>query len=195
MWFQVLKEDLIEGQSWTMGVVLLITVGVVLLYCVFAVIVSHMPTGNVLVTAIAKQRGCLILRTMQDDDLDHLNVTARTWILSWYSGDQLRQLMMSNTRSLCGKLVQFLRHIVIMSENQINAWPILVLSWVSVGVQVAMTTCTNPELQVAHELKYRVVRSARTGDGEIELRAPEKKLVELSSRTPRLRSSTVERRW
>ena len=128
-----------------MGVVLLITVGVVLLCCVFAVIVSHLPTGNVHVTAIAKQRGCLILRTMQDDDLDHLNVTERTWILSWYSGDQLRQLMMSNTRSLCGKLVQFLRHVVIMSENQINAWPILVLSWVSVGVQVAMTTCTNPE--------------------------------------------------
>ena len=38
--------DLIEGQSWTMGVVLLITVGAVLLSSVFAVIVSHLPTGN-----------------------------------------------------------------------------------------------------------------------------------------------------
>ena len=37
-------EDLIEGQSWTMGVVLLITVGVVLLSFVFAVVVSHLPT-------------------------------------------------------------------------------------------------------------------------------------------------------
>ena len=67
----------------------------------------------------------------------------------------------------------------------------LVLSWVSVGLQVAMTTCSNPKLQVAHELEYRVVRSAGAADGEIELRAPEEKLVELSSRTPRLRSSTV----
>ena len=93
-----------------------------------------------------------------------------------------------------------------MSENQIHVCPILVRSWVSVGLQVAMTTCTNPKLQVAHELEYRVVRSAGTADGveshtrsheleyrvvrsagtadvETELRAPEEKLVELSSRT------------
>ena len=35
----IIGEDLIEGQSWTMGVVLLITVGVRLLSCVFAVFV------------------------------------------------------------------------------------------------------------------------------------------------------------
>ena len=93
------------------------------------------------------------------------------------------------------KLVQFLRYIVIMSENQIHACPILVRSWVSVGLQVAMTTCTNPKLQVAQELEYRVGRPAGTADAETELRAPEEKLVELSSRTPRLRSSTVVRRW
>ena len=40
-----------------------------------------------------------------------------------------------------------------------------------------MTTCTNPKLQVAHELEYRVVRSVGTADGEIGLRAPEDKLV------------------
>ena len=97
---------------------------------------------------------------------------------------------MSNTRSLCGTLVQFLRSIAIISENQINACPILVLSRVSVGLPVAMTSCTNPKLQVAHELEYQVVRSAETADGEIELRVPEEKLVELSSRTPRLRSLT-----
>ena len=68
---------------------------------------------------------------MQDDDLDHLNVTESTRIFSWYSAAQLWQLMVSNTRSLCGKLVQFLRYIAIVSENQINACPILVLSWVS----------------------------------------------------------------
>ena len=54
-----------------------------------------------------------------------------------------------------------------------------------------MTTCANPKCQVAHELEYRVVGSAVSADGEIELRAPEEKLVELSSRTPRLRRSTV----
>ena len=59
-------------------------------------------------------------RAMQDDDLDHLNVTKR-------DVDSL----VSNTRSLCGKLVQFLRYIAIMSENQINACPIFVVSWVS----------------------------------------------------------------
>ena len=127
---------------------LLITVGVVLLSCVFAVLVSHLPTGSVHVTrepAIAKQCG-MSPRAMQDDDLNHLNVAERTWILSWYSGDQLRQLIVSNTRSLCGKLVQFLRYIAIMSKNQMNACPNLVLSWASVGLQVAMTTCTNPKV-------------------------------------------------
>ena len=188
----LIGKDLIEGQSWTLSVVLLITVGVVLLSCVFAVIVSHLPTGNVHVTrepAIAKQ--CSVSpRVVQDDDLDHLNVTDSTWIISWNSEDQLWQLVVSNTRSLCGKLVQFLRYIAIMSENQTNACP-----WVFLGLKAAMTPCTNPKCQVAHELEYRVVRSAGAADGEIELRAPEEKLVELRSRTPRLRSSTVVRRW
>ena len=114
----LIGEDLSEGQGWILGVVLLITVGVVLLSCVFAVIVSHLPTGNAHVTrepAMAKQCS-MSPRAMQDDDLDDLNVTGSTWILSWYCGDQLWQLMVSNTRSLCGKL------------NQINARPVLVLS-------------------------------------------------------------------
>ena len=64
-----------------------------------------------------------------------------------------------------------------MSVNPTNVCPILVLSWVSVGLQVAMTTCTNPKLQVAHELEYRVVRSVGTADGETELPAPEDKLM------------------
>ena len=45
---------------------------------------------------------------------------------------------------------------------------------------MAMTTCTNPKLQFAHELEYRVVRSAVAADVEIELCAPEEKLVEMS---------------
>ena len=74
------EEDLIEGQSWMMGVVLLVTVGVVLLSCVIAVSISHLPTGNVLVTrepVIAKQCS-MSPRAMQDDGLDHVNVTEST---------------------------------------------------------------------------------------------------------------------
>ena len=52
----------------------------------------------------------------------------KTWGLSRYSGDQLGQLMMSNTRRLCGKLVQFLRHVASTNENPTNVCPILVLS-------------------------------------------------------------------
>ena len=79
------QEDLIEVQSWTLGVVLPFTVQMVLLSCMFAVIVSHLPNGNVHVTrepVIAKQCS-MSPRSMQDDDLDHLNVTESTWILSW----------------------------------------------------------------------------------------------------------------
>ena len=79
---------------------------------------------------------------MRADDIDH--VKERTWILSWYSGDQLWQLMMLNTRSFCGKLVQFLRHIATMSEDQAKC---ICNSRVCCEfVQVAMTSCTNPEL-------------------------------------------------
>ena len=103
------------------------TMAPVLLSCVFAVIVSHLPTGNVHVTREPAIGWGMSPRAMQDGDLDHLNVTESAWIPSCYSGDQLRQLMVSNTRSLCAGLVQFLRYIAIMSENQINACPILVL--------------------------------------------------------------------
>ena len=45
-----------------------------------AVFDPHLPTGNVHVTrepAIAKQWRCTSPRGVQDDDLDHLNVTKR----------------------------------------------------------------------------------------------------------------------
>ena len=57
-----------------MGVVLLVTVGVVLLSCVSAVFDPHLPTGNVHVTrkpAIAKQWS-MSPRALEVDDLDHL---------------------------------------------------------------------------------------------------------------------------
>ena len=97
MWL-LIGEDLIESQSWTMGVVLLITVGAVLLSCACAVFDLHFPTGTLQVTsepAIAMEWSCTSPRAMQDDDVDHVN--ERTWILSWYSGNQLWQLMVFNT--------------------------------------------------------------------------------------------------
>ena len=78
----LIGEDLIEGQTWTMGVVLLVTVGVVLLGCACAVFDPHLPTGNVHVTrepAFAKQWSSVSPRAMQEDDLDHVN--ERKWIL------------------------------------------------------------------------------------------------------------------
>ena len=43
----IIGEDLTEVQSWTLGVVLLVTVGVVLLCCARPVFDPHLPTGNV----------------------------------------------------------------------------------------------------------------------------------------------------
>ena len=40
----IIGEDLIDGQSWTIGVVLLVTVGVVLLSCACIVCYPHLPT-------------------------------------------------------------------------------------------------------------------------------------------------------
>ena len=103
---------------WTMGVVLLVTVGVGLLSCVCCVR-----------SEVARQPRGMTLRSMRNEIIHHLKVTKReTWILSWYSGDQMGQLMMSNTRSWCGKLVQFLRHVASTNENPTNVCPILVLS-------------------------------------------------------------------
>ena len=61
----IIGEDLIEGQSWTMGVVLLVTVGVGLLSCARAVFDPHLPAGNV---RVARE---------PDDDFRHFNVTKR----------------------------------------------------------------------------------------------------------------------
>ena len=107
-------EDLIEVQSWTMGVVLIITVGVVLLSCACAVFDPHQPSGNVHVTrepTIAKQWSCMSPRAMQEKGRGFSHgILEISWDSCWCL-----------TRGvLCGKLVQFLRHIAIMSENQTN---------------------------------------------------------------------------
>ena len=50
---------------------------------------------------------------------DHQHAREKTWRLSWYSGDQLWQLMeMLNAQCCRNALVQLLRRIAIMSENQ-----------------------------------------------------------------------------
>ena len=113
----IIGEDLVGRLSWTIGVILFVTARVVLLSCACVVCYPHLPTGNATgEPEVAKQLMCMSPRSMQADDTDH--VKERTWILSGYSGDQLWQLMMWNTRSFCGKLVQFLRHIATVSEDQ-----------------------------------------------------------------------------
>ena len=116
----IIGKDLFEGHSWTTGVVLLITVGVGLLGCVCAVFNPHLPTGSVQVTRepeVARQPSGMTLISMQNEIINH--VSEKTWSLSWYSGDQLWQLTeMLNARYCRDTLVQLLRHIAIMSENQ-----------------------------------------------------------------------------
>ena len=113
-------EDLFEGHSWTTGVVLLITVGVGLLCCVCAVFNPHLPTGSVQVTReseVARQPSRMTLISMRNEIINH--VREETLSLSWYSGDQLWQLTeMLNARYCRDTLVQFLRHIAIIGENQ-----------------------------------------------------------------------------
>ena len=96
-------EDFFQGQSWTMGVVLLVAVGEVLLSCAGIVRYGHLPTART-VTAepeVALQPSRMTLRNMRDKIINH--VRERTWSLSRYSGYQsgyqLWQLMvMSSTR-------------------------------------------------------------------------------------------------
>ena len=147
----VIGEDLFEGQNWTMGVVLLVTVGVVLLSCACIVCDSHLRTGNVTrEPEVAKQLSCMSPRSMRAHDIDH--VKERTWILSRYSGGQLLQLMMLNTRSFCENL----RHIATMSEDQAKC---ICNSRVCCEFVGWVTGCDDNlnESRVAHELEYRVV--------------------------------------
>ena len=89
-----IEEDLFEGQSWTMGVVLLITVAVVWLSCAGIVHYGHPPTGRTVTREpeVAKQQSRMNLRSMRAKSINH--VKERTWSLSRYSVDQLWQLMM-----------------------------------------------------------------------------------------------------
>ena len=63
---EIIGEDLIEGQSWMIGVVSLVTVGVVLLCCARTVHSSHLPTGGQVTREPegARQPGCMNPRSM-----------------------------------------------------------------------------------------------------------------------------------
>ena len=113
-------EDSFKSHSWTTSVVLLISVGVGLLSCVCAVFNPHLPKGSVQVSRepeVVRQLSGMTLRSTRTVIINH--VREKTWSLSWYSGDQLGQLMeMLNARYCRNTLVQSLRRIAIMSENQ-----------------------------------------------------------------------------
>ena len=112
-------EGPFEGHSWTMGVVLLVTVEVGLLSCVCPVFDPHLPTGNVHVTReqeVVPQPSGMALRNMRTKIINHAK--ERTRSLSWFSGDQVWQLVEMNARYCRDTLVQFLRHVASTSENQ-----------------------------------------------------------------------------
>ena len=144
----IIGEDLIECcQSWTIGVVLFVAVGVVLLCSACIVCYPHLPTGRE--REVARQLSCMSPRSMRADDIHHEK--ERTWILSWYSGDQLWQPMMLDTRSFYGKL-----HIATMSEVQAKC---ICNSRVCCEFVGWVTGCDDflYESRVARELKYRFV--------------------------------------
>ena len=114
-----IEEDLFEGQSWTMRVVLLITVAVVLQSCAGIVHYGHLPTGRTVTREpeVAKQQSRMNLRSMRAKSINH--VKERTWSLSRYSGDQLWQLMMVMLAWFCrDSLEKVSRRIAIMSEDR-----------------------------------------------------------------------------
>ena len=122
-------EDLFKSHSWTTGVVFLIIV--------------HLPTGSVPVTRepeVVRQPSGMNLRSMRLEIINH--VREKTWSLSWYSGDQLWQLM-ENAQYCRDTLVQFLRRTAIMSENQTRCSSDDRVES-EFFCSVAMTACTNP---------------------------------------------------
>ena len=181
----IIGEDLIEGHSCTMCVVLLVTVGVGVLGTVQ---VNREPE-------VARQPRGITLRSMRTEIINHAK--ERTESLSWYSGDQLGQLMGILKERYCqDTLVQLLRRIAIMIENRIRcSGDDRVRS--EFFDLVTGCDCSLYEAKVAHELEYQVVKPSCARQREtrgIELsRASTEKLVELGSDKPRLRSSTVVR--
>ena len=118
---------------------------------------------------VARQPTSMTPRSMRAEIINHVKEKSRG--LSWYSGDQLWQLMlMLNARYCRDALVHLLRRIAIMSEDQtMSSCEYRVDCEFFDWVQVAMTTCTNSESRTHWnaELWFRVARARQ-------------KLVELS---------------
>ena len=74
----IIGEDLIEGQSWTIGVVLLVTIGVVLLSGACIVHDSHLPTGRTVTREpeVARQPSCMTPRSMRAEIMNHVKERA-----------------------------------------------------------------------------------------------------------------------
>ena len=141
----IIGEDLIEGQSWTIGVVLLVTVGVVLLSCACFVHYSHLPTGRTVTREpeVARQPCCMTPRSMRAEIMNHVKE---------------RQ----------GSLVQLLRRIATMSEDQVKCIynSRVCGEFFSIGLQVAMTTCTNPSSGVTIASTISEERTREDGDAK-----------------------------
>ena len=69
----IIGEDLSEGQSWMIGVGLLVTVGVVLLGWTCIVHNSHLPTGIIVTRKpeVARQPSWVTLRRMRAETTNH----------------------------------------------------------------------------------------------------------------------------
>ena len=97
----IIGEDLIEGHSWTMGAVLLVTIGVGLLSCVCAVFDPHLPACNVHVTRepdVAWQPSGMTLRIMRNEIINHVNVTKREFWRSAGAADDVEHAEFSCCR-------------------------------------------------------------------------------------------------
>ena len=77
----IIGEDLREGQGWLIGVVLLVTLGVILLSCACTVHSSHLPTGRTVTREpeVARHWSCMTPRSMRPEIINH--VKEKTWSL------------------------------------------------------------------------------------------------------------------
>ncbi len=83
----IIGEDLIDGQSWTIGVVLLVTVGVVLLSCACIVCYPHVPTGRIVTRKpeVARQPSCMTLRSVRAETINHKREIVESLMVFWRS--------------------------------------------------------------------------------------------------------------
>ena len=83
----IIGEDLSLAQSWTIGVVLLVTVGVVLLSCACVVGCSHLPTGRTVIREpeVEWLPSCMTLRSMRAEIINHVRENVESLMVFWRS--------------------------------------------------------------------------------------------------------------